>query len=55
MEKVDAVSLSEKVMNNNLNDKDKEAILKILKEYFLQKEYENKAIEQNKETVFGKR
>lgn len=55
MEKVDFASLSEKIMNNNLNDKDKEDILKILKEYFLQKKYMDDAIETNKETVFGKR
>lgn len=46
--------LTERIMNNTLTEEDKKIILKVMKDYMIQKEYENKAIENNKETVFGK-
>lgn len=55
MTKFDLVSISERVMNNTLTEEDKKIILKVMKEYLALKEIEEKTIESNKETVFGKR
>lgn len=55
MTKIDYASLSERVIANTLTEEDRKNILHIMKEYLALKEIEEKTIESNKETVFGKR
>ncbi len=55
MAKIDYTSLTERVITNSLTEEDRKNILQIMKEYLALKEMEEKSIESNKETVFGKR